>query len=75
MNQLPLWGIKLVLRLAGLEAGAYSLLFIVEPDGTRRLILPAQVSRVENLGGNSRSDNKPTANGRMPQVELRVSRE
>lgn len=69
MTHLPLWGIKLALRLAGLPAGAYHLVFIVEPDGTRKLIVPPP-RPLEVLGGtNSHSDSNGHKATAIPQVE------
>ena len=48
---LPRWAINAARRLASLnQPGAYSITFVVEPDGQRRVVVPSRPDKMEELG-------------------------
>ena len=48
---LPRWAINAARRLASLnQPGAYSITFVVEPAGERRMVIPSRPDKMEELG-------------------------
>lgn len=48
---LPKWAINAARRLAALrQPGAYNIVFVVEPEGKRRIVITHNPIRMEDLG-------------------------